>query len=542
MHHSISKWALIALLLLCGVLFGWALGAMYYINPDEARYTDIAREMWASGSWVTPKLDGTAFLDKPILFYWVEIALMKTFGLHEWSVRLLPAGFASLACIMNYIAGVKLYDRKTGILAALVLLTSTLFFIVGHYTNMDLMVASLISCSLWLFLIAVASKVPGYLYGAYVFAGLAFLTKGMIAIVLPGLIIGVWILCYRKWSLLKTMRIPSGILIILLINLPWFLAVEHQNPEFYYYFFYVQQFVRFASKTSFNMQNPWYYYLVIIAAGLIPWLLFLFQALIKSQRTEKEVFILLWVVLITVFFSIPTSKTPGYILPVFPPLAFLIGRYLASNTLKLRAVSFIYGLLFLSLLGFVCLSPFAAQVPIRAVLPSLVITGLGTLVLIWVAFRAAQAFVPVFIIIQCLFLASLIQPVALYFNSQSIYPLASLINQSIQPQDVIVEYEQYNYDLPLYVQRDIKVVSDWNQRAALMEDDSWRRELAEDILYKQGLRQPNLVLPSELPALWGVPGRRIFLLARPSVEPSLKPLYVLGQDHGMILLSNEAGS
>src|SRR3990167_9614176 len=129
-------------IILVGVLFfGAFIGSYHLITPDEGRYVEVAREMVASNNYITPYLNGTAFLDKPILYYWFESMLIKTFGLSEWSVRLLPAFFGLLGCLLTYWAGTKLYNRRTGWIAALILMSSLLYFLSSHYADMDLMVA-----------------------------------------------------------------------------------------------------------------------------------------------------------------------------------------------------------------------------------------------------------------------------------------------------------------------------------------------------------------------------------------------------------------
>ncbi len=563
------------LITLCFILFGFRLGTFYYLTPDEARYVDVAREMAVYHHWITPRLDGTTFLDKPILFYWIEILIIKTLGLHEWSIRLLPVCFATFACAMNYYAGMVLFNRRVGLLSAAILMSSTLFFIAAHYTNMDLMVASLISCSLWLFLIWVHSlsfprrRESKLIYWAYLVTALAFLTKGLIAIAFPSIIILAWILCFKQWKLLLKMKIPTGLLIILAINLPWFLMVQDRNPEFYNYFFYVQQFLRFrgASHYAFNMANPPYYYLEIIIAGMIPWSLFILQAFVSACQStvrrpdiavgdrqdpvhHKTGFILLWIIVITLFFSIPASKTPGYIIPVFPAVAMLIAVYLSHrwNSLKqireLKITTIVYTFVFLGGMVFAWVSPLTAQIPKSVLLPPLIVLCVSMLVLNALAWKTQHSrpyFIAIFIF-QALFLWSLIGPSKIAFNAKSIEPIAAVINQDAGPNDVVVEYFHFNYDLLMYTNRDVKVIYNWGD-PNIVYDDSWHRELAEDILFKQGDRQPNLLLPAELPPLWHQTAHRVFLVTDASsvsgLNSAVGPVYLLKTTPHAILVSNE---
>lgn len=543
--------------LTCLILFCYQLNSIYYMSPDEARYVEVAREMWAQHQWVTPTLNGTAFLDKPALFYWVEMLIMQVFGLHPWSIRLLPVGFATLTTVMSYIAGRHLFDRKTGLLAAMIYMSSTFIFVAAHYTNMDLMLAALVSTALWLFLM------ERYL-PAYVFAGLAFLTKGMIGLVLPMLVVGAWIVLYRRFSLLKRMQIPLGLLIILAINLPWYIAVQAQNHEFYYYFFYVQQFLRYTGDAyTFNMHNPVYYYVLLLFAGVLPWSFFVLQAVYHHVReavtqfkqSEKITFILLWILLITLFFSIPASKTPGYIMPVFPALAMVLARYIAMrwDTVKqhveLRWVSVIYTLIFLSLSIYAAsmgLHTKALNIPAHMLLPILVVVVINTVVLNGLAFAKVRSklYFGVFFIAQCAFLWALVQPIALDRNSKSIQPIAEAILKNAAYRDPVIEYERYDYPLPLYLGHSVMVVSQWND-PNLIDADSWRRELAEDIIYKHQ-HQPELILPSDLPALWQQ-SPRVFVIVKMEDLAGLKrlvsPVYVmmtLPRRHTLLVTNSEA--
>lgn len=227
---------------LAGLVFFCAfLGGYHLIVPDEGRYIEVAREMVATHNYITPFLNGTAFLDKPILYYWLESLLIQSFGLNEWSVRLLPVFFGMMGAVLAYLAGYFLYQsRRTGWLAALILMTNFLYFLSSHYADMDLMLAILLSGALWFFIIALNAKVKHQglcFYIAYIFSALAFLTKGLMGIVFPAMIIGLWIVFSNRWHVILKMRLVSGLLLFGVLVAPWFALVQKQNPEFLYYFF-----------------------------------------------------------------------------------------------------------------------------------------------------------------------------------------------------------------------------------------------------------------------------------------------------------------
>ncbi len=408
------------------IYFLWLANHPLFV-PDEGRYSEIAREMLASGDYVTPRLDGVAFLDKPALYYWLQAAAMRLFGVNEWAIRFWPVCFGIGGTLAIYIAGRSCFDRRTGLLAALMLATSPLYFGAAHYANLDLEVATFISFSLYAILAGLhaplaTARRQGLFLLAFVFAGLAFLTKGLIGLAFPLLITGCFILLTHQWRILKELRwtLLCGALIFLAIVTPWYWQAQRANPEFLHFFFVTQQFTRFLSNASFNNQVPFWFYIPIVLLGLLPWTVFLPQALWRAWRSDSQnIFLLLWAGIVFVFFSIPHSKTIGYILPVLPPLVLLLSRHLALR--------------FNHRIIIVC-----------------------ALFAIAVALTAAAA--------------------AKHINPKSLKPLALTIKSQLQPTDEIVTFYKYYQDVPLYLQHKVTIVADW-QAADIAEHDNWLREL-----------------------------------------------------------------
>ena len=155
-----------------------------------------------------------------------------------------------------------------------------------HYANLDLEVAVLVSTTLLFFLLGLKAPTEKssrlWIYGAYGFAGLAILTKGLIGIAFPVLIVGTWILLLNQWRLVSKLRPLSGLAIMLALVLPWYILAQKANPEFFHFFFIVQQVSRFLSTNDFNNQVPVWFYLPIVLAGFLPWTLFLLGAVFKN--------------------------------------------------------------------------------------------------------------------------------------------------------------------------------------------------------------------------------------------------------------------
>lgn len=476
--------------------FLW-LGSYPFFTPDEGRYSEVAREMLASGDFVTPRVNGVAFLDKPVLYYWLQAVSMFLFGVHEWSVRFFPAIYGIFGCIAVYLAGRRLFNRSTGLISAVILATTPLYFGGSHYANLDLEVAVLISISLLSFLSAAQSegKARARLFiSAYIFAGLAFLTKGMIAIAFPVMIGGLWILLLWRWKLLLQMRLVTGIVIMAAIILPWFILVQRANPEFLHFFFVTQQVSRFLSAAEFNNPARSWFYLPVIIAGFLPWTAFLFQSLITqlsacwSARAQhpSELFLLLWVAVIFTFFSIPTSKTVSYILPVFPALALLTGKYIADawqqNSLSVGMKIAIAILIILNTLVAALL--FSMQhlwvdLPL-AFTPSIYAAGtelaISALVLLYIGRRLRASMVFTICAVTSTIMLLTFAMGARHITQNSAKPLVIELQKHLQPTDTVANYFKFYQDVPLYLGRTIILVADW-QDPNIETRDNWVREL-----------------------------------------------------------------
>jgi 4-amino-4-deoxy-L-arabinose transferase-like glycosyltransferase len=309
----------VILLLVLGVLFGFQLGDRALWSPVEGHYAEIAREMVVAKNYVSPRLVGMTYLEKPPFFYWLESANIKWFGLSEWSLRLWPAIFAVVGCLAVYVAGRRLFERRTGLIASVVLATSSLWFVMGHIINLDMVVSALISCAMLCFLVGSVEK-PGYkrqlaIWAFFAFSALAILTKGLIGIVIPAMVIGTWILILGEWSILTIVFSPFGIFLFLLIAAPWFVLISRANPGFLNSYFIQEHFQRYLTKPEGPFEQPWAYVPVLVI-GVFPWAGFMLQALRHNlrfpwgqrHRHKEVIFLVLWAGLVFLFFSAPVIK------------------------------------------------------------------------------------------------------------------------------------------------------------------------------------------------------------------------------------------
>lgn len=322
-----AGWFLLALAGLVATI-----GVRHLAVPDEGRYASAAWEMLASGNWLYPTLDGLPFLHKPPLYYWITSASFAAFGLHEWASRLAPALGAAVAGFAIYGFALRRASRPVARLALLVLFSMPLLFGSAQFSNMDMLVGGFISATTLLAgeaAIDAAAGVPrrGLLAGAYLCAALGVLTKGLMGAALPGLSIVAWLLWNRRPGLLLRLLWWPGIGLFLLVTVPWFVAMQAHFAGFLHYFFVDQQFERY-SQGGFNNPEPAWFYLAVLAGGLLPWSLLLPTALRGNAPAGPgpSARSLMWcaAAAIVLFFSLPASKMPGYVLGAVPPLAYLV--------------------------------------------------------------------------------------------------------------------------------------------------------------------------------------------------------------------------
>lgn len=466
-----------------GGLFFILLGTRPLFVPDEGRYAEIAREMANSNDFITPYLNGVKYFEKPVLFYWLGAAAIKVIGLNLWSVRSINALLGLLGCLFTYFTARQCYDRATGLLAALILGTSTLYFVMAHMVSLDLTITVFLTACLFAFLLGIEQplgiKRRGYFWAASAFAALAVLTKGLIGIIFPVMIIGTWIALIGEWRLLKRIYLSSCIVIFLLIATPWHILVGVKNPEFFYFYFIDQHFLRYTTKAVGHYQ-PFWFFIPCLILGFFPWIVFLPQALMANfppswrlrRHFQTELFFLLWAVLIFAFFSFSKSKLIPYILPVLPPLAILTARYLIKATTKNLKIGVIVGYLSLMLLSILIAYVFYhylhhiqfANIKLATIYLTSAITVLivGTIIGCLFAYRHIVKAIVTTVMTTWLFLLIILTSIP-YVETRTILPFATILNPILTTQDEVITFNQYYQDLPFYLKRRVTILNWHNE-------------------------------------------------------------------------------
>ncbi len=325
------------------------------IHPDEGRYAEIPREMLASGDWVTPRLNGLKYFEKPPLQYWMTALAYRSFGLHEGSARMWPALSAFIAILVIGYAGHRLGGPALGLHTGLALAGMVGYIVNGHMLSLDAGLAAFLTVALAGFLVAQrAEATPAecrrWMLVAWAAMAGALLSKGLIGLVLPGGALVTYTLLQRDFALWRRLHIGKGLLLFLVLTLPWFVLVSRANPEFLQFFFVHEHFQRFLT-TGHRRTGAWWYFIPLLLVGSLPWLLVLLagarrlwsRALPQANGFSWQRFVVAWSGFVFVFFSLSGSKLASYILPLFPSLALLVAwllprlgaRRLARLTLPL---------------------------------------------------------------------------------------------------------------------------------------------------------------------------------------------------------------
>lgn len=568
---SKGSWCFDLILLAAGIalIFGLFLGTRPLSVPDEGRYAEIPREMLVKHDFVTPHLNGVKYFEKPPLFYWVQAGAIKVLNplisktenivakskqnhfshISEWTVRLPNAMIALLGCLLVYIAGRILFERRAGLLSAIILASSLLYFALARMVTLDMTLSFCLSGSLLSFLVAsnLSSSLErrALFYSAYIFAGLAVLAKGLIGIIFPVMIIGLWILLSNQWHLLKKCYLPSGIFLFLLIVMPWHILVQIKNPEFFQFYFIEQQFLRYSTLIAQRYQPDWFF-IPIFIAGFLPWICFLPQAIMShfpknwQQFKEKNnyIFLLLWVAVIFLFFSFSHSKLIPYILPIFPGLSLLTGHYFSGYWQRFNAIKWgyiavpllwiglgIFGILYLVNDTSITLSQISRIFLIAGYSVFFLNSLLASFFIILKKAKLAFISLAVGSVISFLIFSISIPKL----DTRSIKPLIAILKPLLKPEAKVVAYDDYYQDLPFYLNQRIYTVNVGGELSFGMQHQDTHAWMLKDANFWPIWESQDQV--------YMITNKEIYQRFKEAKTPDI---FLLGQTEQDVLLSNHS--
>jgi len=330
---------IVVLFLICYALFLFGNDLFSLSDPDEVFYSMTAHEMAAKNEWMTPLIFGQPQFEKPPLTYWLLETAFKTWGESPFTARFFPAVFATLGVLAVYFLGLMGFrDERKAFLSALVLATSAFFAGMGKTVFTDMIFTVFILCAFTMFVLAFTDRrhqAIGFI-GFYVFCALATLTKSPLGFLIPQTAVILFLLYQRQIGFLRNWWVPTGILLYLVIALPWYLYIYKQYGHAFIQEFFYNDHWRRLLVAEHKGNDHWFFYPMTMIAGLFPWSLFLLAAWVdlfkrlKSSVTVIDYLSLSWIVAVLMVFQIAHSKLASYILPLFPALALMTGNFLGN--------------------------------------------------------------------------------------------------------------------------------------------------------------------------------------------------------------------
>jgi 4-amino-4-deoxy-L-arabinose transferase-like glycosyltransferase len=326
-----------------GLLFAllvWFLPLGFYdlFNPDEGRYAEIPREMVATGDWVTPRLNAIKYFEKPPLQYWATAAADELLGEHAWTARLWAALTGACGVLLTWWLGRRVYGSRVGHLAALVQAGSLLYLGLARITTLDMGLCFTLQIAMTGLVLlahehgAARSRRAAIILGLGV--ALAFLSKGLVGILIPGAVAALYVPLSRDWALPLRARPWWTLAALSLIAAPWVFIVSGRNPEFARFFFIHEHFQRFLTRAHDRWEPDWFF-IPVLLVGFMPWTTLLPGIAVHAWRAcraaDRVALVLtIWAAFVFAFFSLSQSKLIPYILPMFPALALLAGGRLVQ--------------------------------------------------------------------------------------------------------------------------------------------------------------------------------------------------------------------
>jgi 4-amino-4-deoxy-L-arabinose transferase-like glycosyltransferase len=466
------------LVLLFAGLYLFYLGVPSLWDGDESIYVEISHQMLDRSDLIAPYFNYNELrFDKPPLNAWINVLFFKIFGMNEFASRFGSALFGLLGIILVYLFGRRLFNQKIGLLAALMMGTSFMYFIETQMALIDTTLTFFITLILYFFYRGYMEAKPRFYLWMGVAIGLGILTKGPVALLLTGAVGFIfWIYCsitrQKKWRDLFCWQLLGGFLIGLVICVPWYVVMWLRfGAEFLWAHFGFHMWTRFLKPIEDHGGSQWYYnfyYVLVIMVGFFPWSANLFHSLKMAlkRRLEPEIFFgLVWIGVVFIFFTIAQTKIPGYIMPLLPPLVLLTGNWWAKvfsdSQLKPKLWIGNLVLLLIALLCLIIMVALRSQVPagyenafrLIIILPISVIAASLISLILYFRNHNPKSFFNVSFILS--YLALIVFLVVFMPVVQTFHPvkhLAPELKKRIKVEDKLAIYTAGSFTAPFYVE------------------------------------------------------------------------------------------
>lgn len=429
-------------------------GYLGLIEPTDARYAEIGREMVASGDWLTPRLNGVAHYDKPPLAYWSTAAGMRVLGVNEWGARI--GGALAGALLLGATASIAAAAGAGALLATLVLASAALFFTLSRLLATDVFLAAAVAAFYAAYL---ARERRGTLW-MYVALGAGFLAKGPVVLAhtaLPLLVAALW---KRDARIIAPLRSARGWLVFLAIALPWYLIVAADTPGLLPWLLHHELWLRYTSTVHHRSGPPWYF-LVVVLAGMVPWTFATIDGIWRAARgvskaAAADAVLMSWALVPVLFFSVSGSKLPAYVLPEIPAFAILAALALTrpgalarwGTAILLAALAAFIEFHGPHLLAGAVGAEHAATLPLPTAAHAAAILFLAGSVAMAVRLPAAAA-----VSVLVAWYGMLVAVKTIEGPLGSVAPMARVLERARQPEEPVVEIGVFSAGIPFYTRR-----------------------------------------------------------------------------------------
>ena len=480
----------VPLLLLAALTFFAGLGRGGITDSDEAFYAESAREMVASGDWLTPYYNYEPRWQKPVLYYWLTAATYLVTGPTEFGARLWAALAALGLVLVTAAAGRRWYDESTGLLAGAIVATNFGYFTIARMALPDLPLTFCITLAIWAAMVSTlefhgggsryggrAGRSPrAFVLLAAAGLGLGFLMKGPVGIIIPLIVIIPVLALERRSIALTPIDLVLGFVVMIAIAMPWYVAMWVTHGNAYLQSFFVgDNFERFATD-RFNDPRPWWFYVPVVAGGLLPWTplaLTWLGPITSFLRRRREIHtidlrLLMWAILPLLFYTVSVGKQPRYVLPVLPPLALLLASSIVERTqqwrgldgarsLPRRALPVVVGSVlsgaFLCVLGVLLLraTPLLINVqPLYTTIAASIVGALGALVILTAVTRQWRMAPGVLAIAAAITLPAIQYGALSSGGDDTVQQMARLVTQHRRSQEHVGTYGVFVRNLVFY--------------------------------------------------------------------------------------------